>query len=98
DGAMTDLGTLQPADAASQSYATGINAGGTVVGYSVSHRKSLAFTWANGHMQSVNSQLDPSIQALWDVYTAKAVNDAGEILGWATTNGSIHMVLLTPEQ
>jgi probable HAF family extracellular repeat protein len=92
NGAMTDLGTL-----GTNSYATSINAKGVIVGYfdfgsgsTVTH----AFVYRTGALVDLNTLIDPA--SGWVLQTAAAINNAGQITGTGTFNGSNHAYLLTP--
>lgn len=77
NGKFTDLGVL-PGKSISQAFA--INAKGIVVGDSSNGDGSKAFTWAGALVD-----LDPS--GRFDATTAVAINDSGEVVGWASENG-----------
>ena len=107
NGAVTDLGTL-PADRTSA--ATGINNSGTVVGFSTALAPDLslfagpeletasslshAFVYTNGTMYDLNRQLING--AGWQLTSAMAINDAGQIVGTGIINQQQHAFLLTP--
>jgi probable HAF family extracellular repeat protein len=94
-GVMTDLGTLSGLD---NSYATGINADGLIVGFAMtsSGLNSHAFLYNNGVMQDLNSLIDPS--AGWNLSHATAINDNGWIVGYGLHNSvnTSHGFLLIP--
>lgn len=84
---MQDLGTLP---GGSQSYAYGINDAGQVVGYS---QKTIngditthAFLYANGQMVDVNDLLQ--LGSGWELGSATAINNAGQIVGTSVTDQS----------
>ncbi len=82
DGTMHDLGP---------GAAFGINASGQVTGYSGAH----AFLYTSGSgLVDLNSLIDPS--SGWELSTALAINDAGQITGWGLIGGQQHAYLLTP--
>jgi len=84
DGTMHDLG-------ASNSYGFGINGSGQVVGYF----GNIALLYTNGSgLVDLNSLIDPS--SGWELSTALAINDAGQITGWGLVGGQQHAYLLTP--
>jgi len=91
NGGMSDLGTVP---GATWSQASGINLGGQVVGWGTGG----AFVYSNGTMASLNSLLDSSGTG-WNVEQAAAVNDSGQIAGYAynAMTGAQHAVLLTPD-
>ncbi|MEX2307082.1 MAG: PEP-CTERM sorting domain-containing protein [Pirellulales bacterium] len=84
DGTMNDLGV-------SNSYGFGINGSGQVVGYF----GNVAFLYTSGSgLVDLNSLIDPS--SGWELSTALAINDAGQITGWGLIGGQQHAYLLTP--
>ncbi len=93
---LNNLGSLNPQD---NSYATGLNENGQVVGYSYgldqgSYRYR-AFMWDNGAMTDLNSLIDPALG--WALNVANAVNDKGQIVGLGiNAAGQSHAFLLTP--
>ena len=92
DGAIHDLGTL----GGLVSNGLAINASGQVVGVSeTSQRVNHAFVYDNiSGMVDLNSLIDPQLG--WELYNAVGINDAGQISGSGTLNGSSHAFLLTP--
>lgn len=93
-GAMTDLGTL----GGGYSYGVGINNSNVVVGGSfvdVDNTIYHAFICTNSTMVDLNSLLDAS-GAGWTLIEARAINDAGEIVGTGQFQGSKHAFLLMP--
>jgi probable HAF family extracellular repeat protein len=95
DTAMRDLGTL-PGDA--ESFATGINSHGVVVGYSARPgRPFRAVRWAGGRITDLNRFLPAPLNAAGVVLeVAWAINDKGQIAGTALVGGHGHGFLLTP--
>jgi uncharacterized protein (TIGR03437 family) len=107
NGAVTDLGTL-PADR--NSAATGINNSGDVVGFSTAltpdislfagplletaSNLSHAFVYTGGTMYDLNRQLING--SGWQLTSAAAINDAGQIVGTGIVNQQQHAFLLTP--
>jgi uncharacterized protein (TIGR03437 family) len=107
NGAVTDLGTL-PADR--NSAATGINNSGDVVGFSTAlapdislfagplletaSNLSHAFVYTGGTMYDLNRQLLNG--SGWQLTSAAAINDAGQIAGTGIINQQQHAFLLTP--
>lgn len=82
-GRMTDLGSLAGPDGSSG--ATGINAGGTVVGWSIlperpgeDFGRKTAFIHTGGTMRDLNTMIDP--KAGWRFESAVAINDKEQIL------------------
>ena len=93
-GTMTDLGTL----GGDYSYGIGINNSNVVVGGSymdVNNSIYRAFIWTNNALANLNNLLDAS-GAGWTLVEARAINDAGQIVGTATHGGVNHAFLLTP--
>jgi probable HAF family extracellular repeat protein len=92
NGIMTDLGTL----GGTYSWGLGINNSGTVVGRSDAQDNSQhAFISTNGgRMQDLNNMIP--VGSGWMLGEATAINDAGQIAGYGTTNGETHAFLLTP--
>jgi probable HAF family extracellular repeat protein len=78
---MQDLGSL-----GGTSYALGINASGTVVGYYISVETEVRpFVWTqSGGMQDIGTLGGQG-------GVASGINDAGEVVGWANTaSGQVH--------
>jgi len=93
DGTMMhDLGTL----GGTVSIGYGINSSGQVVGDSLTTGGAYhAFLYTSGGgMVDLNSLIDPL--SGWELDTAKAINDAGQITGLGTIGGQTHAILLTP--
>jgi probable HAF family extracellular repeat protein len=93
-GSIMDLGTL----GGRYSYAIGINNSNAIVGGSfVDTADSVyhAFLYANGRMQDLNALLDAT-GAGWTLAEARAINDAGQIIGTGMFQGATHGFLLTP--
>jgi uncharacterized protein (TIGR03437 family) len=107
NGAVTDLGTL-PADR--NSAGLGINNSGTVVGYSTTQTPDVslftaallepasadshAFVYTNGAMYDLNRQLVNG--SGWQLTSAAAINNAGQIVGTGIIQEQQHAFLLTP--
>ena len=93
-GSMTDLGTL----GGDYSYANGINNSNVVVGGSYTNPSNTvfhAFIWATNVMKDLNTLLDAT-GAGWTLMEARAINDAGWIVGTGTRSGATRGFLLTP--
>ena len=88
-----NLGTLSGGSA---SAAYGINSSGQVVGYAYSGGQQRAVRWTkNGSswtIQDLNSLLAPG--SGWVLVDAKAVNDAGWVVGYGTKSGATHAFFL----
>lgn len=92
-GPAIDLGTLggfysEPTDA---------NASGQIVGWSYLAGPGFpqsAFLYENGQMYNLNTLLAPG--SGWVLHRAHSINDAGEILGIGTFNGTRSGFLLSP--
>jgi probable HAF family extracellular repeat protein len=93
---MTDLGTLE--GAAGNSDAVAVNSSGWVVGTASTGNSSSPtdpFVWINGQMIDLNSLL-PANSGFSQLFTAVAINDAGQIIGKGkTTNGTTEAYILT---
>jgi probable HAF family extracellular repeat protein len=92
-GIMQDLGTL----GGNRTHPMAINGAGEVIGRSERVPGAIpplyAFLYSNGTMQD----LLPSDN--WTTSTAYAINDTGEIVGWAfASDSSLHGFLLVPVQ
>ena len=88
---MTDLGTL----GGSGNQAYGINANGDVVGFSSTADPGVhTFLSSGGFMLDLNDHVpaDPA----WVLREARAINDAGQIVGSGSIGGQTHAFLLTP--
>jgi probable HAF family extracellular repeat protein len=89
-GVLRDLGTL----GGSLSIAAAINNCGQVVGTSSdANETSRAFLWEAGTITDLNNLLPPN--SGWVLQSASLINDAGQIVGLGTTNGSSSLFLLT---
>jgi probable HAF family extracellular repeat protein len=94
NGAMHDLGAL-PGARASEAY--GINPGGEVVGTSWSPELGpRAVMWTGGQAIDLNCRISDS--SAWNLQVARAINSAGEIVGYGRRNGETHAFLLRPRQ
>jgi probable HAF family extracellular repeat protein len=93
DGAIQDLSSL----GGTWSHGFGINSSGQVVGVSrlAGDVTSHAFLYtASRGMVDLNSFIDPL--SGWELVSATAINDAGQIVGNGWLDGSDHAFLLTP--
>lgn len=96
NGVIKNLGTLN----GKATQATDINRRGTVVGYSsVTNQYSNivpehAFLWRNGIMWNLNKLIPAS--SGWELNTARAINNRGQIVGEGKFNGQQRAYLLTP--
>jgi probable HAF family extracellular repeat protein len=90
NGVVTTLGTL----GGRSSAANGLNAAGDIVGTSQrADGSSAAFLWRGGPLVELNSLLDRAARtAGWQVTSAEAVNDTGQILAFS----GFTPILLTP--
>jgi probable HAF family extracellular repeat protein len=89
--ASDDLGTL----GGTNSQAHGINASGQVVGYSATATgNNHAFLYSGGVMYDLNNLIPAG--SGWELSQAYSIDDAGQIVGGGTHNGSSHAFLLTP--
>jgi len=92
NSSLSDLGTLP---GGTQSLAFGINNFGQVVGASNSSVTQLhAFLYSGGVMRNLN-RLIPANSG-WQLTVARAINDAGQIVGDGILNGQQRAFLLTP--
>jgi len=94
-GVLTDARTLGQGH---YSYGIGINNSNVIVGGSFVDAADTvyhAFVWANGTMQDLNTLLDTSGTG-WTLTEARAINDAGQIIGLGTYGGGKRAFLLNP--
>lgn len=92
DGRLRSLGTFQ---GGTQSFAYGINKQGQVVGSSDAKERPLhAFIYKNRSMQDLNEMIPAD--SGWVLTEARAINDAGQIVGYGIIHGEQHAFLLTP--
>ena len=86
NGIATDLGTLTD-QSFGYSYANGINASGSVVGWSNAASGQHATLWSNGTITDLNSSLDvTAVNDGWVLNRARAINDNGWIVGQASNS------------
>jgi probable HAF family extracellular repeat protein len=99
---MVDLGALP--DELLHSVANDINSHGHVVGHSGAGptTSTRAFLWTphssngtTGAMIDLNGVLEPISAAGWTLFTARAINDQGQIAGTGLNNGVERAFLLT---
>jgi probable HAF family extracellular repeat protein len=93
-GVLTDLGTL----GGHWSYGNGINNNNVIVGGSYIDAADLiyhAFVSAGNSLTDLNTNVNSS-GAGWVLVEARAVNDAGQIVGVGTLGGVNHGFLLSP--
>ena len=92
EGKLRNLGTFA---GGTQSFAYGINRQGQIVGSSDAKETPLhAFIYTNRSMQDLN-QLIPADSG-WVLTEARAINEAGQIVGYGIIKGERHAFLLTP--
>lgn len=92
-GNLTDLGVLAGTYYYSTAY--GINNLGQVVGEAaIASRQFHAFLYEDGQMTDLNHLLVSS--SGWELTSARAINDLGQIIGVGTHNGYGTVFLLTP--
>jgi len=90
-GVMTALGSL----GGPESRAFGINRTGQIVGYSfINTFRTHPFLYSNGIMRDLNDLLPPD--SGWELYEARGINDAGQIVGVGVNQGAAHAFLLSP--
>jgi probable HAF family extracellular repeat protein len=93
-GNMIDLGALF--GPSGEGHAYGINNSGTVVGDSQLALDSFAthaFIYERNRMTDLNTMVDAANG--WELVSARAINDKGEILAWACRAKTCAFVLLT---
>lgn len=92
EGAMIDLGTF----GGNYSTAWGINSNGQVVGLAKDADSSdCAFLYSGNKMINLNTLIDPTCG--WTLYSARAINDLGQIVGYGLNPiGESHAFLLNP--
>jgi probable HAF family extracellular repeat protein len=96
NGSLTMIGTFSNDDPSQSSVAYGVNVHGVAVGTvrSDSRYTYEGFVYANGILHNLDAMIDPVTG--WHLYTATAINDAGQIVGLGVTHGVTHAFLLTP--
>jgi probable HAF family extracellular repeat protein len=94
DGKMSDLGTL---GGGRYSWATGINAGGQIVGAAdLAGGEVHGCVCFQGKLRDFNALLNPAPHG-WLITGANGINDAGRVIATAAFNGgNPHAVILTP--
>jgi probable HAF family extracellular repeat protein len=72
-----------------------INDAGTVVGYSGVHpEKHIAFRFQNQILVNLNTLIDTNLG--WQLRSAEAINNSGQIAGFGVISGATRAFLLTP--
>jgi probable HAF family extracellular repeat protein len=87
-------GKMKDLDGHAKSVSTGfgINDSGIVVGETNDH----AFVYDGKKMKDLNNLIPQNLG--WNLYVANGINDAGQIVGYGTRNGTtLHAFLLTPQ-
>ena len=83
DKGIQNLGTL----GGTWITAYGINNSGHLVGQSEkSTGRVLGYLWEDGVMRDLNDLIDPA--SGWDLFEARAINEAGQILGYGAGAGT----------
>src|SRR5262249_38278489 len=86
---------LHPFPGGTQSLAFGINNLGQVVGATDSvERRLQAFLYDGNKMNNLNRLLPAG--SGWELVTAKAINDRGQIVGEGIIKGERHAFILSP--
>ncbi len=93
-----DLGTLNPGDPGTISAGTGININDWIVGYStkVAGGQPVAFLYNRISMIDLNTRLLNG--AGWQLVSANAINDYGQIAGQGVHNGRMEAFVLLPRR
>jgi probable HAF family extracellular repeat protein len=94
DGTIHDLGAPS---GTTISQALAVNSGGTIVGSAQACNICPQVAWVQGTtggMQLLNDLIDPSLG--WNLQSAAAINDSGQIAGTGAINGTTHAFRLTP--
>jgi probable HAF family extracellular repeat protein len=71
-----------------------VNGSGLAVGGSSSITGMRATLWRNGKAIDLNTLI--AAKSGWTLAFASAINDRGQIAGWAMRNGTLHAFRLTP--
>src|SRR5262249_25265422 len=86
---------LHPFPGGTQSLAYDINNLGQIVGAADSRDRRLqAFLYSGGKMSNLNRLIPPG--SGWELVTAKAINDRGQIVGEGIIKGERHAFFLSP--
>jgi probable HAF family extracellular repeat protein len=88
----TDMTLLGALTVGGDSQAYGVNSSGLVVGTS----DGVAFLFDSTGIQDLNTLLDPASTG-WELESATAINDLGQIAGTGYYGGAMHGFLLDPE-
>ena len=87
---------LDPSPSGS-SAAHAINNHGQIVGERGLNGRYGPFLWQNGQMRWLDELIVPEQQGLWQLYDAKDINDAGQILAWGyRAEEGVQPLLLEP--
>jgi probable HAF family extracellular repeat protein len=89
DSSMISIGSLGVS-----SKAHDINNIGQIVGESQLTTGPHAWIWEDGTMTDLNSLIDAN--SGWTLYSATAINDSGQIVGYGTSSQGIRAFLLNP--
>jgi len=95
-GRMRDLGTLHPDDILSVATCCNtVNNSRQVVGFVLdANFNSHAFLWQHGVMVDLNTLIPKD--SPWNLQSALAINEAGEITGYGIIDGNVHAFRATP--
>lgn len=94
--ALQGLGFLDPRFTYSEAF--DVNDMGQIVGLaangSSTRSEYTAFLYENGEMKDLNLMID--CDKGWELESARAINNAGQIVGYGTIGNKVHAYLLTP--
>jgi probable HAF family extracellular repeat protein len=94
DTGMQDLGGLPGAIASGPPCCNTINNNGVIVGVSIYASYERAVVWHGKGPVDLNTLIPKN--SGWLLECAQGINDAGEIVGFGTLNGSMHAFLAKP--